>query len=171
MAGGSSLGNGRLGAMVYGEPFAGRIQMNEESVVYGGPIDRNNPDARKNLDKIRGLLREGKIEEAEELSVYALSGTPQSQRPFQTLGEFSYRIYSGEGGDTGIPGGKGEITDYRREPGSGNRDRRSSLYAGFCHLYNESVHFSGGGSACGGIFIGQAGRTVDVRAADKGKVL
>lgn len=99
------LGNGRLGAMVYGEPFVGRIQMNEESVVYGGSIDRNNPDARKNLDKIRSLIREGKIEEAEELSVYALSGTPQSQRPFQTLGEFSYRIHSGEG----------EITDYRRE--------------------------------------------------------
>ena len=83
------LGNGRLGAMVYGEPFEGRIQMNEESVVYGGPIDRINPDAAKHFQKIRSLIKDGKIEEAEELSVYALSGTPQSQRPFQTLGEFS----------------------------------------------------------------------------------
>ncbi len=99
------LGNGRLGAMVYGEPFEGRIQMNEESVVYGGPIDRINPDAAKHFQKIRSLIKDGKIEEAEELSVYALSGTPQSQRPFQTLGEFSYRIRHGEG----------EISDYRRE--------------------------------------------------------
>lgn len=99
------LGNGRLGAMVYGEPFEGRIQMNEESVVYGGPIDRINPDAAKHFPKIRSLIREGRIEEAEELSVYALSGTPQSQRPFQTLGEFSYRIRHGEG----------EISGYRRE--------------------------------------------------------
>lgn len=99
------LGNGRLGAMVYGEPFTGRIQMNEESVVYGGPIDRINPDAPKHFPEIRRLIKEGKIEEAEELSVYALSGTPQSQRPFQTLGEFSYRIQNSGG----------EISDYRRE--------------------------------------------------------
>ena len=51
------LGNGRLGAMVYGEPFEGRIQMNEESVVYGGPIDRINPDAAKHFQKIRSLIR------------------------------------------------------------------------------------------------------------------
>ena len=99
------LGNGRLGAMVYGEPFTGRIQMNEESVVYGGPIDRINPDASKYFPEIRRLIKEGKIEEAEELSVYALSGTPQSQRPFQTLGEFSYKIQNSGG----------EISGYRRE--------------------------------------------------------
>lgn len=99
------LGNGRLGAMVYGEPFTGRIQMNEESVVYGGPIDRINPDAAKHFPEIRRLIKEGKIEEAEELSVYALSGTPQSQRPFQTLGEFSYKMQNSGG----------EISGYRRE--------------------------------------------------------
>lgn len=99
------LGNGRLGAMVYGEPSTGRIQMNEESVVYGGPIDRINPDASKYFPEIRRLIKEGKIEEAEELSVYALSGTPQSQRPFQTLGEFSYKIQNSGG----------EISGYRRE--------------------------------------------------------
>ena len=99
------LGNGRLGAMVYGEPFEGKIQLNEESVVYGGPVDRINPEAGKNLSKIRSLVKEGKIEEAEELEVYALSGTPQSQRPYQTLGDFSYHIRHGDG----------EISDYRRE--------------------------------------------------------
>ena len=55
------LGNGRLGAMVYGEPSTGRIQMNEESVVYGGPIDRINPDASKHFPEIRRLIKEVKI--------------------------------------------------------------------------------------------------------------
>lgn len=41
------LGNGRMGAMISGEPFCGQIQMNEESIVYGGPLDRINPDAAK----------------------------------------------------------------------------------------------------------------------------
>ena len=79
------LGNGRVGAMVYGQPFEGTVQMNEESIVYGGPVERLNPDARENLPKIRQLIKEGKIAEAEELEVYALSGLPQSERPYQTL--------------------------------------------------------------------------------------
>ena len=150
------LGNGRLGAMVYGEPFEGRIQMNEESVVYGGPIDRINPDAAKHFQKIRSLIKDGKIEEAEELSVYALSGTPQSQRPFQTLGEFSYRIRHGEG----------EISDYRRE-----LDRDGQLQTGRDHIWDEGIYFSGRGRFGGGIFSGQAGLHLHVGAFDQGKIL
>lgn len=88
------LGNGRLGAMVYGEPLDGRIQMNEESVVYGGPVDRINPDSREHLEKIRTLIREEKIQEAEELALYTLSATPQSERPYQTLCDVFYKIKS-----------------------------------------------------------------------------
>lgn len=86
------LGNGRMGAMVYGQPFEGTVQMNEESIVYGGPVERLNPDARENLPKIRQLIKEGKIAEAEELEVYALSGLPQSERPYQTMGDLFYHI-------------------------------------------------------------------------------
>ena len=86
------LGNGRVGAMVYGQPFEGTVQMNEESIVYGGPVERLNPDARENLPKIRQLIKEGKIAEAEELEVYALSGLPQSERPYQTMGDLFYHI-------------------------------------------------------------------------------
>ncbi|MBQ8305141.1 MAG: glycoside hydrolase family 95 protein [Blautia sp.] len=99
------LGNGRLGAMVSGEPFEGRIQMNEESVVYGGPVDRVNPDARKNLPVVRQLVKEGRISEAEDLELYAFSGTPQSQRPYQTLCDLHYRLRHTDE----------EIRDYRRE--------------------------------------------------------
>ncbi|NCB93539.1 MAG: glycoside hydrolase family 95 protein [Clostridia bacterium] len=99
------LGNGRLGAMVYGEPFEGSIQMNEESVVYGGPIDRLNPQALTYLPKIRALIKEGKIQEAEEMEVYALSGIPQSERPYQTLCDVFYKIKHEEE----------DVDSYRRE--------------------------------------------------------
>ncbi len=98
-------GNGRLGGMVFGNIYSERIQLNEDSVWYGGPIDRNNPDASKNLDKIRSLLLEGKIKEAEELSAFALSGTPECQRHYETLGDL-YLFFADE---------KGEVTNYTRE--------------------------------------------------------
>ncbi len=81
------IGNGRLGGMVYGGIAEERIQLNEDSVWYGGPRDRNNPDAPKHLPEIRQLLREGRIREAEQLSIMALSGIPDGQRTYQTLGE------------------------------------------------------------------------------------
>lgn len=81
------IGNGRLGGMVFGKIKKEQIQLNEDSVWYGEPIDRNNPDALKNLPKIRRLLAEGRIREAEKLAAMALSGVPESQRPYQTMGD------------------------------------------------------------------------------------
>ena len=40
------LGNGRLGAMVYGGGEHEQIQVNEESIWYGGPVERDNPDMK-----------------------------------------------------------------------------------------------------------------------------
>lgn len=99
------IGNGRLGAMIFGGVGEEHLQVNEDSVWYGGPMDRNNPDALKNLPKIREYIMNGQIPEAEELMVNALSGTPQGQRPYQTLGDI--HLYF-----SGISGG---VTDYRRE--------------------------------------------------------
>ena len=56
------LGNGRIGAMVFGNIENERIQVNEESVWYGGKKDRINPDAREYLPKVRELIREGRIQ-------------------------------------------------------------------------------------------------------------
>ncbi len=81
------IGNGRLGAMVFGKTSVEQIQLNEESIWYGGFRDRNNPDALENLPKIRGLLQEGRLSEAEKLAKYALSGTPETQRHYMTLGD------------------------------------------------------------------------------------
>ena len=81
------IGNGRLGAMIFGGVETERIALNQDSIWYGGPVDRVNPDAKKNLDRVRTLLLEGKIPQAEELLCLAFSGTPQSERPYQALGD------------------------------------------------------------------------------------
>lgn len=99
------IGNGRLGGMVYGKVHCERIQLNEDSVWYGGPRNRNNPDAAANLSKIRNLIMEGRIREAEELSVFALSGIPEGQRHYEPLGDL-YLFFSGV---------KGNISGYKRE--------------------------------------------------------
>ena len=82
------IGNGTIGGMVFGGINNERIQLNEDSVWGGKYIDRHNPDAKQNLPKIRQLLKEGKVEEAERLAKYALSGVPYSQRAYQSAGDF-----------------------------------------------------------------------------------
>ena len=99
------LGNGRLGAMVYGTPYTECIRLNEDSVWYGGPQDRNNKSAKENLPKIRELIFEGRIKEAQDLCALALSGTPENQRHYEPLGNL-YLLFDGE---------NTEITDYYRE--------------------------------------------------------
>ena len=98
------LGNGRLGAMVYGTPYTECICLNEDSVWYGGPQDRNNKSAKKYLPKIRELIFEGRIKDAQDLCALALSGTPESQRHFEPLGNL-YLLFDGE---------NTEITHYHR---------------------------------------------------------
>ena len=99
------LGNGRLGAMVFGRTGWERIQLNGDSMWYGGRVDRNNPDAAEYLPKIRKLLFDGNIPEAERLMKYAFSGTPQSQHPYQSLGDLYLSFFH-------LPG---EVRDYVRE--------------------------------------------------------
>lgn len=98
------LGNGRIGAMLYGNPVNEHIQVNEESIWYGGPVKRNNPDMKANLSKIRELIFRGEISKAEKLMWFAMSGCPNSAHPSQTLGDI---IIDFEG--------LGEITEYYRE--------------------------------------------------------
>src|SRR6185312_7534290 len=65
------VGNGRLGACIFGNPATERIQLNEDSIWDGERRDRNNPHAGEAVPRIRELLFAGKIAEAEAL---ALSG-------------------------------------------------------------------------------------------------
>nr|WP_254450469.1 glycoside hydrolase family 95 protein [Cohnella herbarum] len=79
------IGNGRLGAMIFGDPCAERMQLNEDSLWHGGPRDRHNPDALSNLPEIRRLIFEGKLQEAERLTSLALTAIPETQRHYVPL--------------------------------------------------------------------------------------
>ena len=58
------LGNGRLGASVLGQIFEETIPLNEETIWYGGPQNRINPDGRANLEEVRALLKAGEVASA-----------------------------------------------------------------------------------------------------------
>ncbi len=79
------LGNGRLGAMVFGGTLIERLSMNEDSLWYGGFRNRVNPDARKNLPRIRQLLREDRIREATQLAEETLTAAPNGERHYEPL--------------------------------------------------------------------------------------
>lgn len=104
------IGNGRLGGMVFSDIYTERIQLNEDSVWYGGSIDRNNKDALKYLPQIREYIKKGQIKEAQELAVFALSGTPEGQRHYEPFGDL-YIFFHKEN----IHGEKGDVTAYERK--------------------------------------------------------
>ena len=79
------LGNGRLGAMVFGGVTLERLQLNEDSVWSGGFTDRVNPDARRYLPQIRQLLSEGRIREAERLALRTFAATGDNERHYEPL--------------------------------------------------------------------------------------
>lgn len=80
------VGNGRLGAMVFGIPDRERIQLNEESVWMGERRDRNNPRADA-VPEIRRLLFEGKVHEAETMAAADMISVPARLPCYQTLGD------------------------------------------------------------------------------------
>ncbi len=82
------VGNGRIGGMIYGNPYYDTISLNEDSIWSGGYRKRNNKSAFENLQKVRQLLFEEKISEAEEIVHDAFCGTPINQRHYMPLGDF-----------------------------------------------------------------------------------
>ena len=97
------IGNGRLGAMVFGGVAEERLQLNEDSVWAGQKLDRLNPAAAKAVPEVRRLLGEGKVAQAEALADKAIVSIPRRMPPYQTLGDLLMRFESG-----------GEASDYRR---------------------------------------------------------
>ena len=63
------LGNGRLGAMVYGGTASDTIQLNEDTYWSGSPYNNYNPKALAALPKIREALNNGDYETAQRLSL------------------------------------------------------------------------------------------------------
>ena len=89
------IGNGRLGAMIFGNPQKERIQLNEESLWAGSPLNNNNPEALKNLPEIRRLILNDSLTEAVQLANKTLLGTPPRIRSYQTLGDLYIEYPSG----------------------------------------------------------------------------
>lgn len=98
------LGNGRLGAMVYGNPEKEEIQLNEETVSAGFPYKNYNPEAKEALPEIRRLIFAGRYAEAQKLGGEKVLSKNGFGKPYQTVG--SLRLHFN---------GHGEYTAYRRE--------------------------------------------------------
>ncbi len=81
------LGNGRLGAMVYGNPANEQIQLNEETIWAGQPNNNANPEALEWIPKIRQLVFEGKYREAQDMATAHVKSKTNQGMPYQPFGD------------------------------------------------------------------------------------
>jgi alpha-L-fucosidase 2 len=98
------IGNGRLGAMIFGGVENDRIQFNEETLWTGAPNDYSHKGASKYLGQIRQLLADGKQKEAESLAMAEFMSVPLTQKTYQAFGDLKLNFP-----------GLTEITGYLRE--------------------------------------------------------
>ena len=103
------IGNGRLGAMIFGEPHHEKLQLNDITVWSGGPQpNANRPDAYLALPEIRSALARGDYAAAEKLVSAKMTTTGKGDSAYdasyQTLGDLTF--------DNNI--GAGPVSKYRR---------------------------------------------------------
>jgi alpha-L-fucosidase 2 len=91
------VGNGRLGAMIFGGVARERLQLNEDTLYAGGPYDPADPEARIALLRVRELIAQGKYAEA-------MMARPLRMPSYQTVGDLLLTF-----------GASGFAEDYRRE--------------------------------------------------------
>ena len=96
------IGNGRIGAMVYGNPVVEYLQLNDDSMWPGSPEWENPPATRQDLDEVRRLLFAGDINAAQNLYVQQFS-RKSITRSHQTLGDLNIRL------------GHQQVSSYQRE--------------------------------------------------------
>ena len=97
------IGNGRLGAMVFGGATDEHLQLNDDTLWAGRVQDRNNPEALKALPEVRRLIFAGKNEEASNLAAKSMMGNPSRIESYQTLGDLYLKMET-----------PGEVTGYKR---------------------------------------------------------
>ncbi len=100
------IGNGRMGAMIFGGVLKERIQLNEETLWDGYPRDAVNPESGKFLPEIQALMFAGKNDEAEALATKKMMGEPLNIKPYQSLGDL-FIDFANSGSDT-------IYSDYKR---------------------------------------------------------
>jgi len=99
------IGNGYMGANVFGRVQNERIALNESTFWSGRPHDYNDPDAYKYFGQIKDLVFEGKFREAEKLADEHFYGKPVAQQAYQPMGDLLLDIKIGSD----------SVTDYYRE--------------------------------------------------------
>ena len=97
------VGNGRLGAMIFGGAARDRIQLNEETVWSGQPNQNTNPAIREVLPEINRLFYAGKYQEAEDLAVLKVI-SPNSGMKYQPVGNLWIDFP-----------GQGQVSSYYRD--------------------------------------------------------
>ncbi len=98
------IGNGRLGAMVFGNVSADRLQLNEETIWAGQPNNNANPEALEYLPKVRQLVWEGRYKEAQDMATAHVQSKTNHGMPYQPFGDLYIHTP-----------GQGAYTDYYRE--------------------------------------------------------
>ena len=86
------VGNGRLGAMVFGGVVYERLQLNEDTLWAGGPYDPVNPEARAALPEARRLIAVAQYRDAATLVRQKVMAKPLAQMPYQTLGDLHLKF-------------------------------------------------------------------------------
>ncbi|WP_309274212.1 glycoside hydrolase family 95 protein [Paenibacillus sp.] len=90
------IGNGRMGAMVFGGIQRERLQLNEDTLWAGYPVKEDNPEAAASLPEARRLLVEGRYVEAQQLIESRMLGMPgHGVQPYQPLGDL-FLEFAGE---------------------------------------------------------------------------
>jgi len=97
------IGNGFLGGMIWGTVATEKIQMNEDSLWSGERKNRINPNAKESIPKVRQLLFEGRIREAQQLTDAALFAPNPHPAHYEPLGDLDIRFGHGK-----------SVTNYQR---------------------------------------------------------
>jgi alpha-L-fucosidase 2 len=98
------IGNGRLGAMIYGNVDTETVQLNEHTLWSGSPNRNDNPESLASLAEIRKLIFQGRQKDAERLANKAIVSTTSHGQMFEPLGSLRIAFE-----------GAGSFTDYHRE--------------------------------------------------------
>jgi alpha-L-fucosidase 2 len=100
------VGNGRLGAMVFGNIKRERIQLNEDRFWSGSPYSNVNPEAREALPRVRELIFAGRYAEAEAFAEAHVQAVPMREMSYQSLGDLWLDLVDVD---------ETSVEDYRRE--------------------------------------------------------
>ena len=122
------IGNGRQGAMIYGNVDTERVQLNEHTLWSGSPNRNDNPLAMDSLAEIRKLIFSGKQKEAEQLANRVIVSQNSHGQMFEPAGELRL-VFPGLSG----------YTHYYRELDIENAETKTSFLANGITYTREAI--------------------------------